>query len=254
EDGIRDRNVTWSSDVCSSDLLPREVNISSNLTKDIRLNTPMLSSAMDTVTESQMAIAMARAGGLGILHKNMSIADQAKEVRKVKRTENGLILDPITLKEGATVRKALSLMKENHIGGIPIVDSNNKLTGILTNRDLRFQTNLNNKVSAVMTSENLVTAPKGTTLKEAESILEKHKIEKLPVVDNSGKLIGLITYRDVLQVQSFPEAVKDEYGRLLVGAAVGITNDMLERVEALVKAGVDIVCLDSAHGHSQGVM
>ncbi len=237
-----------------SEVLPREVNISSNLTKNIRLNTPMLSSAMDTVTESQMAIAMARAGGLGILHKNMSIADQAKEVRKVKRTENGLILDPITLKEGATVRKALSLMKDNHIGGIPIVDSNNILSGILTNRDLRFQTNLNNKVSAVMTSENLVTAPKGTTLKEAESILEKHKIEKLPVVDNSGKLIGLITYRDVLQVQSFPEAVKDEYGRLLVGAAVGITNDMLERVEALVKAGVDIVCLDSAHGHSQGVM
>ncbi len=237
-----------------SEVLPREVNISTRLTKAISLNFPMVSSAMDTVTESQMAIAMAREGGMGILHKNMSIERQAEEVRKVKRTENGLILDPITLSEEATIKEALSLMEENHIGGIPIINKEGKLVGILTNRDLRFQRNLRLKVSEVMTSENLVTAPKGTDLKKAERILQKHKIEKLPVVDKAGRLIGLITYRDILQVQSFPSAVKDEYGRLLVGAAIGITADLLDRVEALVQAGVDVVCLDSAHGHSRGVL
>ncbi len=237
-----------------SEVLPREVNISTHLTKKIRLNMPMISSAMDTVTESRMAIAMAREGGLGILHKNMSINRQAEEVRKVKRTENGLILDPITLPETATVKEALRLMEDNHIGGIPIVDPGNKLVGILTNRDLRFQKNLQHKVSEVMTTENLVTAPKGTDLKKAERILQQYKIEKLPVVDKQGKLIGLITYRDILQVQSFPFAVKDQYGRLLSGAAIGITGDVIERVDALVQAGVDIVCLDSAHGHSKGVL
>lgn len=237
-----------------SEVLPREVNITTNLTKKIRLNMPMISSAMDTVTESRMAIAMAREGGLGILHKNMSITRQAEEVRKVKRTENGLILDPITLPETATIKEALNLMEDNHIGGIPIVDPGNKLVGILTNRDLRFQKNMQRKVSEVMTRENLVTAPKGTDLKKAERILQQYKIEKLPVVDKQGKLIGLITYRDILQVQSFPFAVKDQYGRLLSGAAIGITSDLIERVDALVQAGVDIVCLDSAHGHSKGVL
>ncbi len=237
-----------------SEVLPREVSISTQLTRNITLNFPMISSAMDTVTESQMAIAMAREGGLGILHKNMSIERQAEEVRKVKRTENGLILDPITLSESATIKEALSLMEENHIGGIPIVSKDNRLVGILTNRDLRFQKNLRRKVSEVMTHENLVTAPKGTNLKKAERILQQYKIEKLPVVDKQGRLIGLITYRDILQVQSFPSAVKDEYGRLLVGAAIGITADVLQRIEALVRAGVDIVCLDSAHGHSKGVL
>lgn len=237
-----------------SEILPREVQLSTNLTKKIRLNMPMISSAMDTVTESRMAIAMAREGGLGILHKNMSIAKQAEEVRKVKRTENGLILDPITLPETATIMEAQALMRDNHIGGIPIVGKSNKLVGILTNRDLRFQKSLKRKVSEVMTYENLVTAPKGTDLKKAERILQQHKIEKLPVVDKQGKLIGLITYRDILQVQSFPNAVKDEYGRLLAGAAIGITHDVLDRVDALLQAGVDIVCLDSAHGHSKGVV
>ena len=237
-----------------SEVLPRQVNIATNLTKKIRLNTPMISSAMDTVTESDMAIAMAREGGLGILHKNMSIERQAEEVRKVKRTENGLILDPITLPETASIKEALSLMKENHIGGIPIVGPQKKLLGILTNRDLRFEKNLRRKVGEVMTRENLITAPKGTNLKKAERILQQFKIEKLPIVDKNNRLIGLITYRDILQVQSFPQAVKDQYGRLLAGAAIGITADVLDRVAALVDAGVDIVGLDSAHGHSKGVL
>jgi IMP dehydrogenase len=237
-----------------SQVLPREVNISTQLTRKIRLNIPMISSAMDTVTESSLAIALAREGGVGILHKNMTIAQQAEQVRKVKRTENGLILDPITLSENARIGEALRLMKENQIGGIPIVNAEKKLVGILTNRDLRFEKNRNRPVSEVMTKDRLVTAPKGTDLKKAERILQQYKIEKLPVVDRQGRLIGLITYRDILQVQSFPHAVKDEYGRLLAGAAIGITHDFLDRVDALVQAGVDIVCLDSAHGHSKGVI
>lgn len=237
-----------------SQVLPREVNISTQLTRKIRLNIPMISAAMDTVTESGLAIALAREGGIGILHKNMSIERQAEQVRKVKRTENGLILDPITLKGDAPIREALRLMKENHIGGIPIVDEDKRLVGILTNRDLRFEKNLKRPVSEVMTKDYLITAPKGTDLKKAESILQQYKIEKLPVVDKNGKLIGLITYRDIMQVQSYPNAVKDQYGRLLSGAAIGITADILERVSALVGAGVDIVCLDSAHGHSKGVL
>jgi len=237
-----------------SQVLPREVNISTRLTKGITLNIPFVSAAMDTVTEASLAIALARQGGLGILHKNMSIERQADQVRKVKRSESGMILDPLTLREDATIGDALKLMKENKIGGIPIVDSRNKLVGILTNRDLRFERTPSRKVREVMTRENLITAPEGTDLKKAEKILQKYKIEKLPVVNRSGTLIGLITYRDILQLHSYPHAVKDGYGRLLVGAALGITEDMLDRAAALLQIGVDVVCLDSAHGHSKGVM
>lgn len=237
-----------------SQVLPREVNITTRLTKDITLNIPILSAAMDTVTEAALATAIAREGGLGILHKNMSIERQAEQVRKVKRSESGLILDPITLLEDATIGDALRLMKENKIGGIPIVDKNKKLKGILTNRDLRFEDDKSRKVSEVMTSENLVTAPEGTDLKKAKNILRQYKFEKLPVVDKQGRLIGLITYRDILQVTSFPNAIKDSFGRLLVGAGVGITGDLLKRVEALQHVGADVIVLDSAHGHSQGVL
>jgi IMP dehydrogenase len=237
-----------------SDVLPSEVNIHTQLTKNIRLHTPILSSAMDTVTEAQLAIALAREGGIGILHKNMSIERQAEQVRKVKRSESGMIVDPITLEVTATIGDALKLMKENKIGGIPIVDKTNKLVGILTNRDLRFETDRKRKVSEVMTKENLFIAPEGTDLRKAEKILRQYKIEKLPVVNKQGKLIGLITYRDILQLSAFPNAVKDNIGRLLVGAALGITKDLLERAAALQSVGVDIVSLDSAHGHSKGVI
>ena len=214
----------------------------------------MLSAAMDTVTEANMATALAREGGLGILHKNMSIDKQAEQVRKVKRSESGLIIDPITLHDDATIADALTLMKENKIGGIPIVDVNQKLVGILTNRDLRFETSLTKKVSEVMTKENLITAPEGTDLTKAKKILSQYKIEKLPVISKSGKLVGLVTYRDILQLHSYPNAVKDSFGRLLVGAALGITKDMKDRASALQQIGVDVVCLDSAHGHTKGVI
>ncbi len=237
-----------------SNVLPRDVSIKSKLTKDISLNIPMLSAAMDTVTEAAMAIALAREGGIGILHKNMTIEKQADQVRKVKRSESGMIVDPITLTVNATIGDALKLMRENKIGGIPIVDGSGKLAGILTNRDLRFEENMNQKVSDVMTKENLITAPEGTDLKKAELILRQTKIEKLPVVDSSGKLIGLITYRDILKLTSYPEAVKDTRGRLLVGAAIGVTKEILDRVAALQSVGVDLVCLDSAHGHSAGII
>jgi IMP dehydrogenase len=237
-----------------SDILPSEVNIHAHLTKNIQLHVPILSSAMDTVTEANLAIALAREGGIGILHKNMSIERQAEQVRKVKRSESGMIVDPITLEVTATIGDALKLMKENKIGGIPIVDKTNKLVGILTNRDLRFETDRKRKVSEVMTKENLVIAPEGTDLKKAEKILRQYKIEKLPVVNKQGKLIGLITYRDILQLSAFPNAVKDKIGRLLVGAALGITKDLLDRAAALQSVGVDIVTLDSAHGHSKGVI
>ncbi len=237
-----------------SQVLPREVNISSRLTKSIVLNVPMLSAAMDTVTEAQLAIALAREGGLGILHKNMSIERQAEQVRRVKRSESGLIIDPITLPETATIGDALRLMKENKIGGIPVVDSQKKLVGILTNRDLRFETDKTRKIIEVMTKENLITAPEGTDMKKAENILRRYKIEKLPVVSRQGKLIGLVTYRDILQIRNFPYAVKDGFGRLRVGAALGITKDLLERADALNNVGVDVVTLDSAHGHSKGVI
>ncbi len=237
-----------------SEILPSEVNIHAQLTKNIQLHVPILSSAMDTVTEANLAIALAREGGIGILHKNMSIERQAEQVRKVKRSESGMIVDPITLEVSSTIGDALKLMKENKIGGIPIVDKTNKLVGILTNRDLRFETDRKRKVSEVMTKENLVIAPEGTDLKKAEKILRQYKIEKLPVVNKQGKLIGLITYRDILQLSAFPNAVKDKIGRLLVGAALGITKDLLERAAALQAVGVDIVTLDSAHGHSKGVI
>jgi IMP dehydrogenase len=237
-----------------SQVLPREVNIQTQLTKSITLNVPMLSAAMDTVTEASLAIALAREGGLGILHKNMSIEKQAEQVRKVKRSESGLIIDPITLHDDATIGDALILMKENKIGGIPIVDANNTLVGILTNRDLRFETDKRKKVKTVMTTENLITAPEGTDMRKAENILRNYKIEKLPVVNKQRKLIGLITYRDILQIRNFPNAGKDTMGRLLVGAALGITKDMLDRASALQKVGVDVVTLDSAHGHTKGVI
>ncbi|MEO8403070.1 MAG: IMP dehydrogenase [Chitinophagaceae bacterium] len=237
-----------------SQVLPRDVNIQTRLTKDITLNVPLLSAAMDTVTESSLAMALAREGGLGILHKNMTIEHQAEQVRKVKRSESGLILDPITLLENATIGDALKLMRDNKIGGIPILDKNGKLAGILTNRDLRFEGDRTRKVSEIMTSTNLITAPEGTDLKKAEIILRQHKIEKLPVVNKSGKLIGLITYRDILQFYSFPNALKDKFGRLMVGAGVGITKDFLDRVAALQQVGADVIALDSAHGHSKGVI
>jgi IMP dehydrogenase len=237
-----------------SQILPRDVDISTRLTEHITLNIPMLSAAMDTVTEAALAIALAREGGLGILHKNMTIAQQADQVRKVKRSESGLIIDPLTLSPDDTIGEAIRLMKENKIGGIPIVDAQHKLVGILTNRDLRFETNPKNKVSTVMTKENLITAPEGTNLKTAENIFKKNKVEKLPVVDKTGKLTGLITFGDILKLKSHPNAVKDQYGRLIVGAGVGITGDIIERAEALNAVGVDVICLDSAHGHTKGVI
>ena len=237
-----------------SQILPRDVDIKTNLTKNITLNIPMLSAAMDTVTEAQLAIALARQGGLGILHKNMSIARQSEQVRKVKRSENGLILDPVTLSPDASIGEAIRLMRENRIGGIPIVDAQHRLVGILTNRDLRFETHHDHKVSTVMTKENLITAPEGTDLKKAELIFKKNKIEKLPVVNKAGRLIGLVTFGDILKLKSHPNAIKDSFGRLQVGAGVGITYDILDRVGSLHQEGVDIICLDSAHGHTKGVI
>ena len=237
-----------------SQVLPRDVEIKTRLTKDITLKVPMLSAAMDTVTEANLAIALAREGGLGMLHKNMSIEEQAAQVRKVKRSESGLILDPVTLLANATIGDALKLMRENKIGGIPIIDKAGKLVGILTNRDLRFEDDPKRKVSEVMTKENLYTAPEGTDLKKAEQLFKKTKVEKLPIIDKQGKLKGLFTYSDILKLKSHPNAVKDSFGRLLVGAGVGITRDMLDRVAALQHVGVDVIGLDSAHGHSKGVI
>lgn len=237
-----------------SEVLPRDVNTSTQLTRKLRINVPIVSAAMDTVTESTLAIALAQMGGIGILHKNMSIERQAMEVRKVKRSESGMILDPITLLPDETIGQALDLMKENKIGGIPVIDGQNKLIGILTNRDLRFETDKSRLVRDVMTTDNLITAPEGTNLKEAETILKEHRIEKLPVVNKNGELTGLITYKDILKHSDHPMANKDSLGRLMVGAAVGITADTLERVEALVKAGVDVITIDTAHGHSLGVI
>jgi IMP dehydrogenase len=237
-----------------SEVLPREVDITSYLTRKIKLNVPIVSAAMDTVTESAMAIAMAEVGGIGIIHKNMSIEKQADEVRKVKRSESGMIHDPITLGEEALLKEAVQIMKENKIGGIPIVDKDMKLKGIITNRDVRFEKNLNLSVTEVMTKVNLVTASIGTNLKEAEKILAKYEVEKLPIVDKENKLIGLITYKDIMKVKSRPESSRDSLGRLRVGAAVGITKDTMERVIALEQNGVDVVVLDTAHGHSKGVI
>ena len=237
-----------------SEVLPREVNISTQFTRNLRINVPIVSAAMDTVTESRMAIAMAQEGGIGVLHKNMTIEEQAAKVRKVKRAESGMILDPVTLSLTATVLDAKASMKEHGIGGIPIVDNEGKLAGIVTNRDLRFEKRNDRMIPEVMTSENLVTAPAGITLAEAEDILQAHKIEKLPVVDEKLQLVGLITFRDITKLTQKPIANKDQYGRLLVAAAVGVTSDAVDRVSALVAAGVDAVVIDTAHGHSKGVV
>ena len=237
-----------------SEVLPRDVDTGTFLTKKIRLNVPIISAAMDTVTESALAIAIAQAGGIGILHKNMSAQDQADEVRKVKRSESGMIQDPVTLHEAATVGDAVKIMREFKIGGIPIINGGRKLKGIITNRDLRFQKEMTLPVSEVMTSKNLITAPQGTTLLQAEEILQDHKIEKLPVVDKDGLLCGLITFKDIQKFKNFPNACKDEFGRLRVGAAVGVAPDNVERVIALVNAGVDVITVDTAHGHSKGVI
>ncbi len=237
-----------------SEVLPREVSIKTKFSRNITLNVPIVSAAMDTVTESAMAIAIAREGGIGVLHKNMSIKEQAAEVRKVKRAESGMIQDPVTLKRDNTVGDAQNTMREYSIGGIPITDEHGKLIGIVTNRDLRFEKNFGRKLHEVMTSENLVTVSEGTSLKDAEIILQKNKIEKLPVVDKDGTLLGLITFRDITKLTQKPNANKDEYGRLRVAAALGVTADAVERAEALVHAQVDAVIIDTAHGHTKGVV
>ena len=233
-----------------SEVLPRDVDVSTWFSKEIKLHTPVVSAAMDTVTESELAIAMARAGGIGVIHKNMTIEEQMKQVRRVKRAENGMIYDPVTISPQATVGEALGMMAQHHIGGIPVVDENNFLIGIVTNRDLRFQDNMKLPVSNVMTSENLVTAPKGIGLAEATNILKQYKFEKLPVVDKDGKLVGLITYKDLMKIKDNPIASKDSKGRLLVAAAVGVKADTIERIEMLASVGADAVVVDTAHGHS----
>ncbi|NWF88310.1 MAG: IMP dehydrogenase [Ignavibacteriaceae bacterium] len=237
-----------------SSVLPREVDLTTCLTNDIKLNIPFISAAMDTVTESAMAIAIAREGGIGILHKNMSIEEQCEEVDKVKRSESGMIRDPITLKPDDSIGDALSIMKKYSVSGIPVIDEKHKLVGIITNRDLRFEPNKKLKVKDLMTRDNLITAPQGTTLEKAEKILEKFKIEKLPVVDSTGILKGLITFKDIQKKRRHPNACKDEHGRLRVGAAIGVTSDSLDRMAELTKAGVDVIVIDTAHGHSEGVL
>ena len=237
-----------------SEVLPREVNIQTKFTKNITINVPIVSAAMDTVTESRMAIAMAREGGIGVLHKNMTMEQQALKVRKVKRAESGMIIDPVTLPISSTVKDAKDLMKEHSIGGIPIVDEEGKLIGIVTNRDLRFEKNNQRPIAEVMTSENLVTVAEGTSLEQAEDILQENKIEKLPVVNKEDKLVGLITFRDITKLTQKPNANKDSYGRLRVAAAIGVTADAVQRAEALYNAGVDAIIIDTAHGHTKGVV
>ncbi len=237
-----------------SEILPRETDTSSKLTRNIKLNVPIVSAAMDTVTEAELAIAIALEGGLGFIHKNMKIELQAEQVRKVKRSQSGLILDPVTLGLNSTVQDAENIMRDYKIGGIPVVDDANKLVGIITNRDLRFQQDMTALVEKIMTRENLVTAPEGITLEKAEGILKKYKIEKLPIVDKNGKLTGLITFKDIQKKKTKPTACQDEYGRLRVGAAVGVTPDILDRIDALKTAGVDVISIDTAHGHSMYVM
>ncbi|HUI33227.1 MAG TPA: IMP dehydrogenase [Dysgonamonadaceae bacterium] len=237
-----------------SEVLPRNVDLSSKFSRNITLNTPMLSAAMDTVTETAMAIAIAREGGMGVIHKNMSIENQAKQVRAVKRAENGMILNPISTTRDKNVADALALMAEYRIGGIPVVDDGNHLVGIVTNRDLRFEKNMTKLIDDVMTKENVITTGQSTDLESAAEILQEHKIEKLPVVDSNNKLIGLITYKDITNAIDKPFACKDEQGRLRVAAAIGVTGDSLERATALVEAGVDSIIIDTAHGHSKGVV
>lgn len=237
-----------------SEVLPRQTDTSTHLTKNIKLNIPLVSAAMDTVTEAELAISVALEGGLGFIHKNMSIAQQAEQVRKVKRSQSGMILDPVTLQVNSTVRDAERIMREFKIGGIPVVDDRSKLVGIITNRDLRFQKDMALPIEKIMTKENIITAPEGITLQKAEGILQRYKIEKLPIVNKKGKLTGLVTYKDILKKKNKPNACQDEYGRLRVGAAVGVTADILDRIDALINSGVDVVSIDTAHGHSKGVI
>ncbi|NOT74836.1 MAG: IMP dehydrogenase [Cyclobacteriaceae bacterium] len=237
-----------------SDVLPRETSTATYLTKNIKLNIPILSAAMDTVTESALAIGMALEGGIGFIHKNMSIEAQADQVRKVKRSQSGLILDPVTLRINSTVRDAEKIMREFKIGGIPVIDENGKLVGIITNRDLRFQKDMTIPVNDIMTKENLITAPEGITLEQAEILLQDYKIEKLPIINKKGKLTGLVTYKDILKKKNKPNACQDKFGRLRVGAAVGVTADIMTRIDALKAAGVDVISIDTAHGHSKGVI
>ena len=237
-----------------SDVIPRDVDVSTVFSADIKLHTPIISAAMDAVTEADMAIAMARSGGIGVIHKNMPIEQQCDQVRRVKRAENGMIYDPVTISPDATVGDALAMMKKHHVGGIPVVDSAGYLIGIVTNRDLRFQEQMKRPVSEVMTKDNLVTAPKGITLSEATTIIRNSKVEKLPVVDAEGKLAGLITYKDLMKIKDNPIASKDSKGRLLVAAAAGIKSDTVDRIAMLIEAGADAVVLDTAHGHSEGVL
>ncbi len=237
-----------------SEVIPREVDVKTKFSRNIKLNIPIVSAAMDTVTEATMAIAIAQEGGIGVIHKNMSIESQAIEVRKVKRAENGMILEPVTIKADAIVSDALAMMAEYKIGGIPVVDDNKVLVGIVTNRDLRFERNENRPIHEVMTKENLITTKEFTDFEKAADILQEHRIEKLPVVDNDYKLVGLITYKDIIKIKAKPNAYKDERGRLRVAAAVGVSSDTIERVSALVEAGVDAIIIDTAHGHSIGVI
>lgn len=237
-----------------SEVLPREVSLATRFSRRIELNVPVVSAAMDTVTEAGLAIAIAREGGIGVIHKNMSIEEQARQVHAVKRAENGMIYDPVTILRGSTVADALALMKEYHIGGIPVVDDEGYLVGIVTNRDLRFEKDKTRRIDEVMTKDGLVTTTQSTNLEEAADILQKHKIEKLPVVDNRGKLIGLVTYKDITKAKDKPNACKDSLGRLRVAAGIGVTADSMQRAEALVKAGVDALVIDTAHGHSAGVV
>lgn len=236
-----------------SNFLPKDVSLATKLTKNINLNIPIISAAMDTVTESRLAIAIAREGGLGVIHKNMSIEAQAQEVDKVKRSENGVIVDPFSLSPNHTLYEADQLMGKYKISGVPVVDQENKLVGILTNRDLRFETDFSKKIAEAMTKENLITAPVGTTLEQAQEILRRHKIEKLPIVDEGGYLKGLITIKDIEKSVRYPNSARDNNGRLLVGAALGVTADILERAKALVAVNVDVLVIDSAHGHSKGI-
>jgi IMP dehydrogenase len=237
-----------------SDILPRDTDTRGYLTKKIKLNIPIVSAAMDTVTEADLAIAMALEGGLGFIHKNMTIAQQSDQVRKVKRSQSGLIIDPVTLREGAAVRDAEKIMREFKIGGIPVVDKDGKLLGIITNRDLRFHKNMSTPVEDIMTRDHVITAHEGITLEKAEVILQQYKIEKLPIVDKKGRLTGLVTFKDIQKKKNKPNACHDDYGRLRVGAAVGVTPDIIERIDALKNAGVDIISIDTAHGHSKGVI
>lgn len=237
-----------------SEVVPRDVELTTRFSRNIELKTPIVSAAMDTVTEAKLAIAIAREGGIGVIHKNMPIAEQARQVHTVKRAENGMIYDPVSILSGKTVADALALMKEFHIGGIPVVDENNYLLGIVTNRDLRFERNTKKTVDEIMTKDNLVTTHQTTNLEDAAEILQKHKIEKLPVVDKDGKLVGLVTYKDITKAKDKPMACKDSKGRLRVAAGVGVTADTFQRIEALVDAGVDAIIIDTAHGHSKGVI